>query len=116
MKKFSQIAIAVLTLPGMISLSSIVHAQPPYLDKILTHISMNSDGTVFIKWTGSPRPSPTCSGGGDNFGWVKIRPTANEAIKALALSIYFSGKLARIDTSGCDGPYEIVTSLYSPGG
>jgi hypothetical protein len=114
MKKFSKTAIAVLTLLGIVSSSSIVHADP-YPDKILTHISMNSDGTVFIKWAESPRPSPTCSGGGDNYGWVKILPAANEAIKALALSIYFSGKLAHIETSGCDGPYEIVTSLYSPG-
>ncbi|MFH0340833.1 MAG: hypothetical protein ACHBNF_01635 [Chromatiales bacterium] len=116
MKKFYKTAIAVLTLLGMISLSSIVHGQPPYTTARLTHISMNSDGTVFIKWAGSPRPSPACSGGGDNFGWVKIQPTANEAIKALALSIHFSGTPARIDTSGCDGPYEIVTSLYTPSG
>lgn len=79
----------------------------------LTHISMNTDGTVFIKWTGSP--VRTCSGQ-ENYGWVKIRPTTNEAVRALALSIHFSSARARIDTSGCDGPYEAVTALYTPGG
>src|SRR5262245_35604886 len=114
MKKFSKTAIAVLTLLGMVSLSSVVHAdERSYPEKILTRIAMNSDGTVFIQWTNSP--SRSCPGGEQNYGWVKILPTANEAIKALALSLYFSGKLARIDTSGCDGPYEIDTALYSPG-
>jgi hypothetical protein len=67
---------------------------------------------VFIKWDGSPRPGPC----GANFGWVKIPASANEAIKSLAISTYFSGAAARIDTSGCDGTYEAVTTIYSPGG
>ena len=115
MRKFVKINVAFTTFALVLFLSAAGYAAS-YADKVLTHIAMNADGTVFIRWAGSPRPSPSCNAGGDNFGWVKIRPTANEAIKALALSIYFSGKLARIDTSGCDGPYEIVTSLYSPAG
>ena len=55
----------------------------------------------------------TC-GGQENYGWVKIQSTANNALKDLAFSIYFNAKLARIDTRGCDGAHEIVTSLYSP--
>ena len=109
MTQVLQTAMVVLTVLGM--LSSIAHASS-YNDKILTHIAIQSDGTVFIKWAESPRPGPC----GENFGWVKIPPTANEAIKALAISLYIGGKLARIDTSGCDGTYEIVTILYSPGG
>ena len=115
MKKLSKREASGFIAIVVVFLSTIAHAAS-YSDKILTHISMNSDGTIFIKWAGSPRPSPACSGGGDNFGWVKIRSTANEAVKALAVSIYLTGKLARIDTSGCDGGYEVVTSLYSPGG
>src|SRR5262249_40246506 len=105
---------ALLTLVCVVALSRIGHAEI-YEGKTLSHIGINSDGSIFIKWEGSPTPSPSC-GGGSNFGWVKIPAAANEAIKSLALSIYFSGKMARIDTSGCDGAYEVVVSLYSPTG
>ena len=67
---------------------------------------------VLIRWSGAPSPGPC----GTNNGWVAIRPTANESLKTLAYTIYFSGKPARIDTAGCYGTREIVTSLYSPGG
>jgi hypothetical protein len=96
----------------MIALSSIASAAI-YEVPGITHIAVGSAGEVYIKWAESPRPGPC---GGENYGWVVIPPTANEALKALALSIYFSGKPARIDTSGCSGTYEIVVTLYSPSG
>jgi hypothetical protein len=113
MKKYAVCAAAILTSSCVVTLARVAHAEI-YESKTLSNIGVNSDGSVFIKWEGSPTPSPSC--GGSNFGWVKIPSTANEAIKSLALSIYFSGKIARIDTSGCDGPYEVVVTLYSPTG
>jgi hypothetical protein len=104
-------ALAIVTFITVASLSSAAGAAQ-YDATRITNIVTNADGTMFIKWTGSPRPG-SC---GENFGWVKIRSTAHEAMKALALSIYFSGVPARIDTSGCDGAYEIVTALYTPSG
>jgi hypothetical protein len=65
------------------------------------------------------RQTLACPIGGpqqNNYGWVAIPATANEALKALAISIYFGGHPARIDTSGCDGINESVSGLYSPGG
>ncbi len=79
----------------------------------ITHVFSNDSGTVLIKWAGSPRPGP-CPG--ENHGWVEIQASANTSLKALAYSIYFSGKPARIDTAGCSGTREIVKTLYSPGG
>ena len=112
MKKFCTTLMVVGTLPVIFALSSMASAAT-YEAPALTHIHVDSGGVVHIKWAGSPRPGPC---GGENFGWVVIPPTANEAMKALALSIYFGGKPARIDTSGCSGTYEIVVSLYSPSG
>src|SRR3712207_4559355 len=109
-KKCSVYRMTLLTFVCVVASSRVGHAEI-YDGKTLSNIAINSDGTVFIKWEGSPTPSPSCRG--NNFGWVKIPSTANEAIKSLALSIYFSGKVARIDTSGCEGPYEVVVSLYS---
>lgn len=111
MKKFSRTAIAVLALLSIVSLSSVVHAATYNVPK-LTHVYADASGRVLIKWAGSPSPGPC----GKNNGWVVIRSTADEALKALALSIYFSGRPARIDTSGCDGTNEAVGSLCSPGG
>jgi hypothetical protein len=111
MKLFSKPALAAFAVVTIASVSSVVRAAQ-YSATRITHIATNADGTMFLKWEGSPRPGPC----GENFGWVKIRPTAHETLKALALSIYFSGAPARIDTSGCDGTYEIVTSLYTPSG
>lgn len=96
---------ALLSLPGLGNAASYAPAR-------LTHVAVNADGTVFIKWSGSPNPGPC----GTNFGWVKIPASASDSIRALAFSIYFSGTPARVDTTGCDGGYEAVTSLYSPGG
>jgi hypothetical protein len=44
-----------------------------------------------------------------------IPSNAPEAMKSLAISLYYDGKPARIDTAGCVGAYERVTALYSPG-
>ncbi len=79
----------------------------------LSHVYSDPSGKVLIKWPGSPRPFGPC---GRNFGWVEIPSTASKIMKDLALSIYFNGKAARIDTSGCSGTRERVTALYSPGG
>jgi hypothetical protein len=117
MNKSAKAGIAALVLLSVPSLSPVAHAGS-YSATRLTHIAMNSDGTTFVKWDGSPGSpgSSTPNPCGENFGWVKILPASNEAMKALALSIYFSGDMARIDTSGCDGTYEIVVSLYTPSG
>jgi hypothetical protein len=45
-----------------------------------------------------------------------IPSNAPEAMKSLAISLYFNAKPARVDTGGCVGAYESVTALYSPGG
>ena len=102
---------AVTTVIAVISLVSGAYAGS-YTVTNLSYIYSEENGRVLIKWSGSPNPGPC----GANNGWVTIRPTANESLKTLAYTIYFSGKPARIDTSGCDGRWEVVTSLYSPGG
>ena len=78
----------------------------------VTAIAAGASGEVYIRWTGLPNPGPC----GPNNGWVMIPSNANEAIKSLAISLYFSGKPASIDTSGCVGAYESVRTIYSPGG
>lgn len=104
------VATTALALLAATSISAVEAAS--YSPPRLTHVVANSDGTVFIKWTGSPTPGPC----GANSGWVKILPSANEALKSLAFSMYFSGVPARVDTSGCDGTYEVVGALYTPTG
>jgi hypothetical protein len=89
-----------------------VYAESYQVSKI-THVYSTGSGDLGLKWVGSPRPGPC---GGENYGWVKIPSTSSEAIKAMALSLYISGKPARIDTSGCNGAVEIVRTVYSPGG
>lgn len=96
-------------LPALIA--GTAHAEIYNVPK-LSHIYTDASGRVLIKWEGAPNPGPC----GVNNGWVAIPASADPALKALAVSIYFSGKAARIDTSGCDGNTEAVTSLYSPGG
>jgi hypothetical protein len=116
MKQCSQTIMLVVTLPVMLVVASIAHAGNIYEVPAITHIAVeaaDAGGRMYIKWAGSPRPGPC---GTENNGWVVILPTNNEALKSLALSLYFSGKPARIDTSGCSGPWEIVTIIYSPGG
>jgi hypothetical protein len=112
MRRFSKTVIVVLTFLFMVALSSIAHAAQ-YVASAITSIAVGSAGEVYIRWAELPNPGP-CPG--NNNGWVVIPSTANEALKALALSLYFSGKPARIDTSGCSGVYEIVVILYSPSG
>ena len=109
MTKFSTAAIVVVTLAFIIPTVYAADYETPQI----THIAAGSGGEVYIKWAGSPRPGPC---GGENFGWVVIPSSASEALKSLALSIYFSGKPARIHTSGCTGTNENVVTLYSPGG
>jgi len=102
---------AMTTAIAVISLVSVSYAGIYNVPK-LSNIYAEETGRVLIKWSGSPNPGPC----GLNNGWVAIRSTAKEVLKTLAYNIYFSGKPARIDTKGCDGRWEIVTSLYSPGG
>lgn len=108
MKSFFKI---MMTAVAVVSLVSVTHAATYQVEK-LSHVYADASGRVLIKWAGSPKSGPC----GANYGWVTIRSTANEALKTLAYTIYFSGKPARIDTSGCDGGNEAVGSLYSPGG
>jgi hypothetical protein len=110
MTKFSTaLASSIFTIASASMAYAAVYEPQP---SEITHISVGAGGEVFIKWNGSPSPGPC----GENFGWVVIPPEASEAIKALALSIYFSGKPVRIDTSGCRGTVEVVGTLYSPSG
>lgn len=102
---------AMMTIVTVTSLVTVSHAAT-YQAQNLSHVYADVSGRVLIKWSGSPNPGPC----GTNNGWVTIRSTANEALKTLAYTIYFSGKPVRIDTSGCDGGNEAVGSLYSPGG
>jgi hypothetical protein len=44
-------------------------------------------------------------------------PAGNDALRALAFSIYFSGKPVQVETRGaCMGPYEQINAIYSPTG
>jgi hypothetical protein len=116
MKRFSKTAIVILTTLFVIALSSIAHAGV-YNAAAITSIGVGSSGEVYIRWEGLPDPAPPESGcSGENNHWVVIPSDASDALKSLALSLYFSGKPARIDTSGCRGAYETVITLYSPGG
>jgi hypothetical protein len=108
MRKFSKTVPVVLTLLAMVSLASIASAES-YNATRITRIGTDADGAVYLIWEGDP-PSETC---GASFGWVVIAATANQAAKDLALSLFESGRSARIDTSGCEGTYERVSLLYS---
>ena len=111
MKRFSKTAIVLLTTFFVVALSSTVYAAT-YDAPAIISIAVGSGGEVYIRWEGLPNPGPC---GIDN-GWVVIPSGANETLKALALSLYFSGKRARVDTSGCTGTYESVVIIYSPTG
>ena len=100
---------------GFVCAAPVANAGKYSVSKI-THIYTNTDGAVGLKWTGSPRPGPCAASGSTNYGWVMIPPDASDAIKAAAMTTYFKGKKARIDTIGCYGNYEKVRSFYSPGG
>lgn len=92
---------------------SVVQAESYAISEI-THIYSNDDGSMGIKWAGSPRPSLTC--GGENYGWAYIPSTAPNSMKSLAISIHIANKPATVVTSGCNGAYEIVKTLYTPSG
>jgi len=112
MKRYSKTVIMILAFLLMMAFPSITYAAQ-YMASAITYIAVGSAGEVYIRWAELPNPGP-CPG--NNYGWVMIPSTANETLKALALSLFFSGKQARIDTSGCSGAYEVVVTLYSPSG
>jgi hypothetical protein len=112
MKKCSTPTLGMIILLCIVAFPSIVHAATYNASGIIA-IAVGAGGEVYIRWTGLPNPGPC---GGNNNYWVVIPAPANETLKALALSLYFSGKPARIDTSGCSGAYENVVTLYSPAG
>jgi len=118
-------AIAILTFFGTALSTGAVHAVVYNTSKIIS-IDVNTLGEVYVRWDGLPDPGPC---GGENYHWVVIPAGASDTLKSLALSLYFSGKSARIDTAAventpaaqqptgaCAGPYENVTSVYSPSG
>ena len=111
MRRNPRLTIGYLALIGMLWFTSVVQATVYHIPKI-THIFTDGSGRVGIKWNGSPNPGPC----GKNYGWVVFPPSAAKEQKALALALYMSGKPARVDTSGCLGKYEIVSTLYSPNG
>ena len=121
MKKGSQTVIMVVViLPVILAFASIAHARDEYEVPAITRIAVEAaeehtpdEGNwMLISWEGAPRPGPC---GGENYGWVLIQPRNNETLKALALSMYFSGKPAHITTSGCRGSFSIVIKLGAPG-
>jgi hypothetical protein len=117
MKRSSKLAIVVLALLCMVALPLIDHAYADAIYNIpaIKAISTYAEGEVYIRWEGLPNPGPC----GNNNNWVVIPSTANEALKALALSVYFSGRPAQIHTAGCSGfdnRYESVKAIYSPEG
>jgi hypothetical protein len=113
MKRFSKAVPAiVILLLGLVS-PPIAHAGT-YKATAITNIAVYSGGELYIRWAGDTLPDPgPC--GGENYHWVVIPATASDTLKSFALSIYFSGKPAQIQTAGCSGPYELVIQLYSPG-
>lgn len=75
----------------------------------ITEINVQSSGRVYISWAGAPSPGPC----GANYGWVVIPEpdTAFKEIKALAMSLYLSGRPITLNTSGCYGTAEKVADL-----
>jgi hypothetical protein len=120
LQRIAFLALLLTAVPIDLSYAVIYNAS-----KIIA-ISIGSHGEVYIRWDGLPDPGPC---GGENYHWVEIPATASDTLKSLALSLYFSGKSARIDTAAiqgtppasqpagaCTGAYENVTFLYSPSG
>jgi len=120
---FRALALAAFLLPAFqVEVADAIVYNAP---KIIT-ISVRSNGEVYIRWDTVPDPG-AC--GGENNHWVVIPAAASDTLKSMALSLYFSGKPARVDTAAvagtppaqqpagaCTGAYENVTFLYSPGG
>ena len=114
----SKTVIIVLSWILMLASSARIDAAVYNPPRIIA-ISVGAGGEVYMRFEGlpnNPSPCPPPHGGGNNNNWVMIPAAANETLKALALSLYFSGKPARTDTSGCSGAYENVIAVYSPSG
>jgi hypothetical protein len=77
----------------------------------ITNIAANG-GAIWIRVVCIP-PNPTRCG--ESNQWVRIPSDSDESMKALAISLYLSGRPVRIDTKGCSDTWEKVDSLYSPG-
>ena len=84
----------------------------------LTQIGVDLGGNMYVKAITTPTLPSTGPGPctGTNNGFVAI-PAANDAMKSLALSIYFSAQPGTFHAQGCLGPlatqYGVVTQLYS---
>ena len=76
----------------------------------VTAIGVGSRGEVYLRFDGLPNPGPC----GNNNDWVIIPTSASEAMKSLAISLYFTPRPISLTTNGCVGAYESVTLLYSP--
>lgn len=109
MRKFFTAASVAIAFCG-VALSPAVNAAT-YGAPAITSIAVGGSGEVYIRFTNLPNPG-AC---GSNNDWVTI-PAANETMKALAMSLYFNARPIQVETAGCNGPYETVTGLYSPGG
>jgi len=51
----------------------------------ITGIAVGSGGEVYIRWVGLPKSGLR----GDNNSWVMVPAAAPEAMKSLAISLYF---------------------------
>lgn len=76
--------------------SSNLLAETYHIDKV-TRVYTSVNCNVLIKWTGAPRPSPTC--GGENHGWARIESTADNALKSFAYMLYTTGLKAAVITN-----------------
>jgi hypothetical protein len=112
MKRPLYVTLGILVLSLMAALPSLLEAGA-YNAPSITAIVATSAGDMYIRYAGLPNPGP-CPG--NNFQWAKIASTANPALKSLAESLYNNRRPIRVVTSGCSGPYELVSMLYSPGG
>jgi hypothetical protein len=117
MKKYlgtTTLALLPLLMPSITSIAG----AGEYSASAITNIASSSDGAMYIRFDNLPDPAPALSGcRGENYHWVWISPQAGDAMKSLALSLYFNGKPVVVYTSGCNtanGAYENVTQIYSP--
>jgi|SRR5215831_11316865 len=110
MKKKLAVGLAISVAVCAHVLSTVASAAS-YQAPAITAIAAGSTGEVYIRFANLPNPGPC----GVNNDWVVI-PASNDAMKSLALSLYFNAKPVRIDTSSCTGSYETVNVLYSPSG
>jgi hypothetical protein len=114
MKRIPQASIIVLASFCTFATPSVLYARTSYPGTGIASIGVGQAGEMYIRLQNFTFPQMCpAAGGNTNNNWVQI-PATNDAMKSLALSLYFSGKSTLIVTDICNGPYETVIELYSP--